>query len=484
MLFALIRTCRCAACVAGRLHCIVMADIRHARQRHSRQSPSVIPGLPCARGTGREYAGEVLSMTCHVKRKSWHGPVAGTVLALCVAGRIMAAAGDTDPQFTLPESTNLSLAAVVETTYQRNPTLQVLQARLDQAAAIRRQANSLIADDAALQVRHNTGQVGNAEGLREWEWGIELPIWLPGQREARRKVAEQRQQSVSTSERALRLTIAGQVRNLLWTLHINRNRVQYTHRAWLTAEDLQQDVARRVKAGELAHLDLVLARQETLDRQDAFQQADATLQRDYHRYRILTGLDRLPAEFRETQSPAREVDGQHPALADAMAAVAAEEAVHRRVLSERRANPTVTVGTRHERADAAAGYENTLGIILRVPLGLPSQSAPRIAASATVLAESRTERDLLKRRLDMELQAARDELAASRTALEVARTQDRLALENLALIRRSFDLGESNLFHLLQVQGRAFEAELKLHQRTIELQADIARYNQAAGIIP
>jgi len=410
--------------------------------------------------------------------------IAGAVLALCLAGHAAAASGDDAAPFVLPDSGSLSLAAVVQATYQRNPTTQVLQARLDEAAAVRRQADSLIAGDAALQVRHNTGQVGNEEGLREWEWGIELPIWLPGQRQARRNEARQQRLAATASESALRLAVAGQVRNLLWTLRLDQNQAHYTHQAWLTSRDLQNDVARRVKAGELAHLDLVLARQESLDRQDTFQQADAKLRRDYHRYRILTGLDRIPAEFRETRSPAREVDSRHPALADAMAAVAADEAVYKRVRSDRRANPTLTLGTRHERADAASDYVNTLGIILRVPLGLPSQSAPRIAASATTLAESRTERDLLKRRLDTELQTARDSLAATRMALEVAGKRAALARENLTLIRRSFDLGESNLFHVLQVQARAFEAELKLHEKTIELQADIARYNQAVGIIP
>jgi cobalt-zinc-cadmium efflux system outer membrane protein len=411
-------------------------------------------------------------------------PAARILFLVFLFGRAAAAAGVGDTLFALPESGELSLAGVVEATYRRNPTLQLLRARMDEAAAIRRQADSLVAGDAALQVRHNTGQVGNVEGLREWEWGVELPIWLPGQRAARRNVAKQRRLAVAASGSALRLAVAGQVRNLLWTLRINRNQAHYTHRAWLTARDLQQDVARRAKAGELAHLDLVLARQEALDRKDAFQQAEAMLRRNYHRYRILTGLDRIPAEFREAQAAARQVDGRHPALADAMAAVAADEAVYRRVRSDRRENPTLTLGTRHERPDAAAGFENTLGITLRIPLGLPSQSAPGIAASATALAESRTAMDLLKRQLDTELQAARDELAATRTALETARNRADLARENLALIRRSFDLGESNLFHLLQVQARAFEAELKLHRKTIELRADIARYNQAIGIIP
>jgi len=407
-----------------------------------------------------------------------------SVLLLCAAVWPCRAGGTVTHPFTLPEAPDLTLADVVKTTFQRNPTLQVLQARMDEAAAIRRQADSLIAGDAALQVRHNTGQVGNVEGLREWEWGVELPLWLPGQRDARRDVADKRQRSATLSERALRLTIAGRVRELLWTLRRDRNRSLLAREAWQSARGLENDVERRVQAGELARLDLVLARQETLDRQDTYLQARAALQQYYHRYRILTGLDRIPAVVREPLSAARGVDAGHPALASTMADVAAEQAARDRAKTERRDNPTLFVGTRHERANATAAFENTLGISLRVPFGLPSQSAPRVAAAETSLAESRMQRDLMKRRLDMALQQASDELASTRATLAVVRDQADLARENLKLIQRSFDLGESDLFQFLQVQARAFRAELKLRQSEIALQADIARYNQAVGIIP
>lgn len=399
-----------------------------------------------------------------------------------------AMAGNTEPNMSvlnIPTTSSLSLAEVLETTYQRNPSREVLRARLDEAAAIRRQAGSLLADDAALQVRHNTGQIGNVDNLREWEWGVELPIWLPGQRDARRQVAENRTQSVAASRRALQFAIAGQLRELLWTLRANRNQARLDYKAWQTARELEQDVSRRVEAGELARLDRVLARQETLDRQEAYLNARATLKQNYSRYQILTGLEMLPAQFREQQASNQTVDQNHPGLANAMASVETNRARRNQVEIERRDNPTVMVGTRHERpAGIGNKYENTVGVTVNIPLGLPTQAAPRIAAAETSLAQSQTERDLLKRELDIRLQKAKDRLVATREALELAQKQAQLARENLALTRRSFDLGETNLFDLLRVQAKAFRAELNLRQRKIELQANIAQYNQAVGVIP
>lgn len=393
-------------------------------------------------------------------------------------------AGAGMPAFNIPESSTLLLANVVDATYQRNPTQRLLEARLNEAGAIRRQAGALFADDPAVQVRHNTGQVGNIEGLREWEWGVEIPLWLPGQKDARRNVADKRQLSVAKSESALQLMIASQIRDLLWTLRLDQNRTLLAHKAWQTAQKLENDVGRRFQAGELARLDQVLARQETLDRKEQYLRARATLIENYDRYRILTGLETIPAVFAEQQSGIREITSEHPALADAMATVASEQAIRDRVLTERRANPTITVGTRHERPSANADYENTLGITVRAPFGLPVHSAPRVAEAESVLAGASTERDLLKRELDIALQQARDRLAATRASLEVAREHADLATENLALIRRSFDLGETDLIDLLRVQSRAFSAELNMRMNEIQLQANIARYNQAAGILP
>lgn len=399
------------------------------------------------------------------------GGVAGQTDAVPLSGQVA-------------ESSRLTLAEVIDATWQRNPTQQLLDARLNEADTIRRRAGTLFADDPAVQVRHNTGQVGNVDGLREWEWGVEMPLWLPGQRDARRNVAEQRTQSVAASEQALRLEIAGQVRELLWTIRANQNRTLLAHKAWRTAQDLQSDIARRFEAGELARLDLVLARQETLDRRDGWLRARAVLQQNHDRYFILTGLKQIPAAFEEQQSSAREVESDHPALADAMAMVAAEQAVRNRVLTERRGNPTVMIGTRHERPVSGADYENTLGVTVRLPFGLPSYSAARVAEAETSIAQASTQRDLLKRELDIKLRQLRNRLSAVREALDLAQEQAGLARENLALTRRAFDLGEVDLFDLLRVQAQAFNAELNFRQTAIELHSNIAGYNQAVGLLP
>lgn len=413
-------------------------------------------------------------------------PLLRATLCLCLlaAGPVTAQSEEDMVAKTVPESSRLSLSDVVTATYERNPTRTLFQARLNEAAAVRSQAGALFAEDPAVQVRHNTGQIGNVEGLREWEWGVEMPLWLPGQKDARREVSNKKQLSVATSRKALRLLIAQQIRELLWTIRRDQNEALLAHKAWRTAQELEADVSRRFEAGELARLDQILARQETLDRKETYLSTRATLIQDFDRYRILTGLEEIPTHFEEQLADINKITTDHPAMANAMATVDREQARRDRVLTERRANPTVMVGTRHERPIGNADYENTLGITVRVPFGLPVHSAPRVAAAETSVADASTRRDLLKRELDIKLQQASDRLVSTRASLEVSREHAELARENLALIRCSFDLGETDLFDLLRVQSRAFRAELNLRLNEIQLEADIARYNQAVGILP
>ena len=56
--------------------------------------------------------------------------------------------------------------------------------------------------------------------------------------------------------------------------------------------------------------------------------------------------------------------------------------------------------------------------------------------------------------------------------------------ENLALIQKSFSLGESDLFTLLRARAAAFEAEQSNNQQTIAQALARARLNQAQGVLP
>ena len=62
--------------------------------------------------------------------------------------------------------------------------------------------------------------------------------------------------------------------------------------------------------------------------------------------------------------------------------------------------------------------------------------------------------------------------------------QYEIANESIRLAEKSFQLGESDLVSLLRVKALTYEAERAFTTRKIQVQWDIARYNQAVGVLP
>src|SRR5690606_23626864 len=124
-------------------------------------------------------------------------------------------------------------------------------------------------------------------GYQEWEAGVELPLWRFGERSASQRVATMAEAAAIRSSDALRLEAAGEVREALWAVALERNEVALSRRQWQIARDLQADVTRRVELGELARTDQLLARQETLAQRDLYETAVRTERDAETDYRLL-----------------------------------------------------------------------------------------------------------------------------------------------------------------------------------------------------
>ncbi len=100
------------------------------------------------------------------------------------------------------------------------------------------------------------------------------------------------------------------------------------------------------------------------------------------------------------------------------------------------------------------------------------------------LAQAESEREQRMLTLLAAMHEAEHNLEVIREELTVAAEQHRLAQESLRLGRKAFELGETGLVHLMRVQAMAYEAERALRNSQIQLKWNIARYNQAAGVLP
>ncbi len=411
--------------------------------------------------------------------------ITNLIIGLCLSMPMQAQTQhDHEHETALAISANLSLHDVVEKTYQRNPRLEVIQARLNHVKALNVKAHSIWESDPAINVTHYNDELMNSNGLQEWEVGMQMPLWLPGQKAARQKTAIQERSVINASESALKLELAGIVRELLWNIALTKNRQSVARKEWEIVKKLEEDVSKRVELGDLAESDSILAQQESLSKEAAYRIASQEYFHAQHRYEMITGLNQLPESFEEIANDDLSITTDHPALKESYEQVTHSTAQRDQVIIEKRGNPSVFIGTRHERGMSSDNFANAIGLSISIPLGLSSQTTPKLTAAEVNLSENRSQMEILHRELNIAIQDASRELSSIIGQYDYAHRQNELSKRNLAMSRKAFSLGESSLLDMIRIQAQAFAAERNMHQKQLEVGLYTARLNQAKGLIP
>ena len=324
--------------------------------------------------------------------------------------------------------------------------------------------------------------VSPERGRNEVEPSVSAPIWLPGQREAQRRVLERERASLGASVRLERLRLAGEVREAAWALAIAdvERRVQRGREA--SAAALEADVERRVAAGDLAPVDRLAARAERLAAVSAALDADARLRAAAARLRALAGVE-APGAIDE---PVREevAADAHPALVAARETVDAARARLDAARATRRDNPTVSATARFDRDAYGADYRNTIRFGIAVPLDTEARNAPRLAAAGAALAEAQIDLERAARERAADVERARIALESARASLDAGAERAAATGAVLTALERAFRAGERSLPDVLRARHFALEAELAGALARANLGLAIARLNQALGIEP
>jgi cobalt-zinc-cadmium efflux system outer membrane protein len=326
-------------------------------------------------------------------------------------------------------------------------------------------------------------------GRNELEPGIAAPVWLPGQRDAARRVLERERVELDASMRAARLRVAGEVREALWALVLARGdeRVQEARHA--TAQALAADVERRVAAGDLAPADRLMATGEVLAARAALDEANAAVASARAVLARLTGLAVEPGDIAETTDATAAdataaADDAHPELTAARERIDAARERLALARATRRENPTVSAVGRFDRDVYGGPYRNSIRFGVAIPLDTEARNAPRIAAATAELTEAEVTLDQLRRRLAEETERARIAVAAARRARDTHAERADVALRVESAFERAFRAGERALPEVLRVRALALDASLAQAAAEARLGRAVARLNQARGVTP
>jgi outer membrane protein TolC len=383
---------------------------------------------------------------------------------------------------TRAQDTSSALRAAVDAAWQRSPQARSLEARRDETRAGREAAQTWIAGSPAIGLSQRTDRWTDQNGARETEVSVSAPVWLPGQKTARQSMAQSTADDLEAQIIQARLVIAGEVRERLWAVASAREALTEAQDHQHHLEGIAEEVGRRVKAGDLARTDGMLAQQEVLAAQGAVASAQLRLTEAMTRYRLLTGQTDIPAADPEPLTSS--MRDPHPRLLAATAAMQRAQAYANVTNTVRSDPPTVGLSMRREQDRSTVGASRSVGVAIQIPIGTNARNRPLETAAHTQLVSATAEAAQVDLVLRAEIEQARQQLQTSQEALAAATARAALTREHTDLIGKAFRLGERGLGELLRAEALSHEADIAQRQQRVAVGLAHARLNQALGIMP
>lgn len=391
------------------------------------------------------------------------------------------------------QSAPLTLKQAFEAAWSRQPEAQSLAERREAAAARRQSADSWTAEPPALEVSAKTDQLNKNQGSREYVAGIALPLWLPGERSRTGALADAESKATASRALAAQLRTAASVREAWWAWQRARIEKGLAQDRLDSTRRLASDVARRVKAGDLARSDQHQADGAVAMAEVALAEANAALATATQQLRALTGISPssqgadIPADGEPMPAVPADfavLDTSHPAVVELLNR--AEVARRGAELAEiqTRANPELTLATTRERGMFGDPYQQTVTVGIRFPFGSESRNRAKAALAHAEAIEAESEARLERERLIADLDAARVRIESARQQLAAADKRAQLARESRGFFEKSFRLGESDLPTRLRIELEAAEAERQAARARIDLAAAISLLRQTLGLLP
>lgn len=371
--------------------------------------------------------------------------------------------------------------------WARQPEAQSLALRRDAAAARRQAADSWLPEPPALELTGKSDRVTGNDGEREYVAGVALPLWLPGERAQTGALAAAEEDATHSRAAAARLRTAAAVREAWWNWQRAQGEQGLAQARLSTARQLADDVARRVRAGDLARADQHQAEGAVAAAEFAVAEAVAAAAAARQQLRAVAG--QLPAASTATLAEALPAepaafDAQHPAVAELLDRAAVARRSAELAGLQTRANPELTVQTARERAVAGDDWTQSVTVGVRIPFGSASRNQARSGLARAEAIEAEGQARLEGERLAAELEAARQRVEASRQQRAAADKRARLAGEARGFFEKSFRVGETDLPTRLRIELEAVEAERQALRAQVDHAAAISALRQALGLLP
>ena len=423
-------------------------------------------------------------------RKGWIWAVstlwAGTVLAQPVAAPHVPSRPDSH-----------MVAQLWESAWQRQPEAAGEGAWQQAAQARQETAGSWVAGPMALEASTKTDRFNNRNGQREYEVGVAIPLWMPGERASSARWADAESLALSSRMLAAKLRTAGQVRQAWWAWQRAQAELVAAQDRTRSADELAQDVARRVRAGDLAQADRNQADGALASARSALAIAQAEEITQREALLALTGIESIPSQADSAQpeqsgvrvqpasaQPSGALLGNHPALLELQHKALAARRSSELVSHQKYANPELTLATTRDRGGYGERYNQTITVGVRIPFGTGSRHTEQLSSANAQALEAESALAAQRTRLLSEIRTAQSRELATSTQMQAASERQRLAQQTRTFYQKSFAMGETDMPTRLRIEQEATEAERAALLAKVEHAAAISSLLQAQGTLP
>jgi cobalt-zinc-cadmium efflux system outer membrane protein len=385
----------------------------------------------------------------------------------------------------------VSLKDVFDTAWQRQPEAQAFQKRRDAVQAQAKAASMLSPEPPSLEISQRSDGLTGNNGAREFELGITVPIWLPGQRTASADLAQAERAWLERRQLASQVRLASAVRDAWWGWLRARVDAELANEQLANAQRLAADVAKRTSAGDLAKSDQHQAEGAVASAQAHAAQAQAASVAALAQVMALTGRTALAdlivnaaGEPTPGQAPSSTPSAGHPLLAELEDRITVAERTAQLISTQKRSNPELTVATSRGRGAFGERYGQTVLVGIRVPLASGPRHDDRLASAQAEAIDVQSQLVLERARIQADQQGAAARLEAARTQLDAVQRRSRLANESRGFFDKSFRLGETDLPTRLRMEAEAAEATRQAARSQIDLASAMSAWRQSLGLLP
>lgn len=342
-------------------------------------------------------------------------------------------------------------------------------------------ADSWIAGDVSLNIKHENDSLTGNQGFESWEGGARFPIWLPGQSGSRQQIGDAYQSLSQVGRQKIQLMASKQLRQLVWQTKKAEVRLKFAHKDLTQSQALVALVSQKVDAGESPKFDLLLAQKALFKAEKNVAQREATYQVARQNYAQWTRQTELPSPLAETLESQTIALEQHPDYQVLQAQVQAEQAKLELAKASQSSNPSVYVGAKNER-DKQTADNSILIAEVSFPIGVDPTAPSRIAEQRQAVSQRQIAQNQAKQQLQLSLLQAKEAWIAAQKTERLSEQQDTLSAEAMKLAKMAYRQGETSIQNLLLMKQQYFEDKLNFKLAKLNRLEAIANLNQALGV--